>query len=53
MWTYTYSFLQHIASMDTRPDNVWWDDQKKLLTILELTIPFAYDGTERKLENGV
>ena len=46
-----YFFPQHILPTDLRPDIVWWDDQKKLLRILELTIPFETtfaDAAERK-----
>ena len=35
-----YLFPNHITSTDLRPDIVWWDDSTKLVTILELTIPY-------------
>ena len=46
-----YNFPEHITPTDQRPDIVWWDDEKKVLRILELTIPFdttLNDATERK-----
>ena len=35
-----YKFPVHIASTELRPDLVWWDDSKKFIVLLELTIPF-------------
>ena len=35
-----YNFPSHIVGTDLRPDIVWWDDGKREVTLLELTIPF-------------
>ena len=35
-----YSFPTHIVATDLRPDIVWWNDKKKTLVLVELTIPF-------------
>ena len=48
-----YYFPQHITPTDLKPDIVWWDDEKNLLRIVELTIPFETtilldDAAERK-----
>ena len=48
-----YTFPQHITPTDLKPDIVWWDDEKNLLRIVELTIPFETtilldDAAERK-----
>ena len=46
-----YNFPQHITPTDLRLDIVWWDDEKKVLRILEITIPFETtlnDAAERK-----
>ena len=36
----SYNFPQHIVLTDLRPDIVWWDDNQKVIFILELTIAF-------------
>jgi len=46
-----YNFFQHITPTDLKPDIVWCDDEKNLLRIVELTIPFDTtldDAAERK-----
>ena len=46
-----YSFPTHIVPTDLWPDIVWWNDVKKTIVLVELTIPFdtSMDGTsERK-----
>jgi len=46
-----YNFPQHIILTDLKPDIVWWDDEKNLLRIVELTIPSETtldDAAERK-----
>ena len=46
-----YHFPQHIVPTTLRPDIVWWNDNKKRLTLAELTICFetTFDGAaERK-----
>ena len=35
-----YTFPRHITPTDLRPDIVLWDDSKKSLTLLELTVCF-------------
>ena len=35
-----YSFPQHIAQTDIRPDIIVWDDECKSVTMIEPTIPF-------------
>ena len=47
----SYNFPQHITPTDLKPDIVWWNDEKNLLRIVELTIPFETtleDAAERK-----
>ena len=46
-----YSFPLHLATTDLRPDMVWWNDNTKTATLLELTIPFDTildDAAKRK-----
>ena len=46
-----YQFPHHIVPTSSRPDIVWWDDTKKKLSLVELTICFetSFDGAaERK-----
>ena len=46
-----YNFPQHISPTDLKPDIVWWNDEEKILQMLELTIPFETtmaDAAERK-----
>ena len=46
-----YQFPHHIVPTSSRPDIVWWDDTKKKLNLVELTICFetSFDGAaERK-----
>jgi len=35
-----YSFQTHIAATDLRPEIVWWNDDQKTLTLVELTVCF-------------
>ena len=35
-----YKFPSHITNTDLRPDIVWWDDDAKTVTLLELTVPY-------------
>ena len=35
-----YTFPTHISPTDLRPDIVWWDDNDKVVVMVELTIPF-------------
>ena len=35
-----YSFPTHIAATDLRPDIVWWNDDQKTLTLVELMVYF-------------
>ena len=46
-----YTFPTHIAATDLRPDIVWWNDDKKTITLVELTVCFetSYEAAvERK-----
>ena len=46
-----YSFPLHLATTDLRPGMVWWNDNTKTATLLELTIPFDTildDAAKRK-----
>ena len=46
-----YSFPHHITPTNLRPDIVWWNDQQRVLWLLELTIsyePQVADARERK-----
>ena len=47
-----YSFPTHIVSTDLRPDIVWWDDLRKTMVLVELTIPFdtALEGAKERKE---
>ena len=47
----SYHFPQHIVSTDLRPDVVWWDDTRKKMCLVELTICFEssfQNAAERK-----
>ena len=35
-----YRFPTHIVPTDLHPDIVWWDDCRRVLVLVELTIPF-------------
>ena len=35
-----YSFPTHIAAIDLRPDIVWWSDDQKTITPVELMVCF-------------
>ncbi len=35
-----YVFPNHIVATDQRPDMVWWNDQQKTITLVELTVCF-------------
>ena len=35
-----YSFPTHIAATDLRPDIVWWNDDQKTITMVELMVCF-------------
>ena len=46
-----YRFPSHITNTDLRPDIVWWDDDAKTVTLLELTVPYdtlMEEAVERK-----
>ena len=46
-----YQFLSHITNTDLRPDIVWWDEDAKTVTLLELTVPYdtlMEEAVERK-----
>ena len=46
-----YQFPSHITNTDLRPDIVWWDDDAKTVTLLELTVPYdtlMEEAVERK-----
>ncbi len=45
-----YSFPTHITATDLRPDIVWWNDDKKTITLLELTVCFetSYDAASTR-----
>jgi len=36
-----YTFPTHITATDLRPDIVWWNDDKKIITLVELTVCFV------------
>ena len=47
-----YHFPHHIIPTTQRPDVVWWDDSKKKLCLIELTVCFETsfnDARERKM----
>ena len=46
----SYHFPQHIVSTDLQPDVVWWDDTRKTICLVELTICFGsfQSAAERK-----
>ena len=47
-----YHFPHHITPTTQRPDVVWWDDSKKKLCLIELTVCFETlfnDARERKM----
>ena len=47
-----YSFPTHIAATDLRPDIVWWNDDQKILTLVELTVCLACcDVSSSSLQN--
>ena len=35
-----YSFPTHIAATDLRPDIMWWNDDQKTITLVELMVCF-------------
>ena len=35
-----YLFPTHITATDLRPDIVWWNDDQKTITLVELTVCF-------------
>ena len=47
-----YSFPTHIVPTDLKPDIACWDDSKKVMTLVELTIPFetSFDGAVQRKE---
>ena len=47
-----YSFPTHIVPTDLRPDIVWWDDLKRVIVMVELTIPFdtVMEGARERKE---
>ena len=46
-----YHFPSHITNTDLRPDIVWWDDDAKVVTMIEVTVPYdtlMEEAAERK-----
>ena len=46
-----YHFPSHITNTDLRPDIVWWDDDDKVVTMIEVTVPYdtlMEEAAERK-----
>ena len=48
----SYSFPTHIVPTHLRPDIVGWDDMKKVIVMVELTIPFdtVLEGARERKE---
>ena len=47
-----YLFPTHIAATDLRPDIVWWNDDQKTLTLVELMVYFetSYEAASTRKE---
>ena len=46
-----YHFPSHITNTDLWPDIVWWDDDAKVVTMIEVTVPYdtlMEEAAERK-----
>ena len=43
-----YSFPTHIAATDLRPNIVWWNDDQKTITLVELTVCFEMWGSDHE-----
>ena len=48
-----YSFPTYIAATDLRPDIVWWNDDQKTITLVELTVCFetSYEAAMTRKED--